>query len=196
MNLCTYTFAYIFTKHLSYRTALHLAASNGEASALDYMLRHLSEPININPLDRLGGTPTEDAYRHDQMVAVAMLEDAGGLRQGNPDLLAMEAKVHADMENIQRKERSGKVADLVQGSPESKACVWVRGRCGKLLPGQLTELRHLSKDLLDELMLMNAGLETFQQACVPTDPSVSVEKALRNALKSPQYYSIIVSSCV
>jgi len=196
VNICTCIFVYIFTKHLSYRTALHLAASNGEASALDYMLRHLSEPININPLDRLGGTPTEDAYRHDQMVAVAMLEDAGGLRQGNPDLLAMEAKVHADMENIQRKERSGKVADLVQGSPESKACVWVRGRCGKLLPGQLTELRHLSKDLLDELMLMNAELETFQQACVPTDPSVSVKKALRNALKSPQYYSIIVSSCV
>jgi len=130
------------------------------------------------------------------MVAVAMLEDAGGLRQGNPDLLAMEAKVHADMEHIQRKERSGKVADLVLASPESKACVWVRGRCGKLLPGQLSELRHLSKDLLDELTLMNVGLETFQKACIPADSTVSFEEALRAAFKSPHYYSIIVSSGV
>ena len=37
------------------QSALHLAASNGETSALDYMLRHLSVDINVNPLDRLGG---------------------------------------------------------------------------------------------------------------------------------------------
>ncbi|EKX35587.1 hypothetical protein GUITHDRAFT_60413, partial [Guillardia theta CCMP2712] len=39
------------------RTALHLAASNGETTVLDYLLRHLKRPININPVDRLGGTP-------------------------------------------------------------------------------------------------------------------------------------------
>jgi hypothetical protein len=32
-----------------------LAASNGETSALDYLLRQSGVHININPLDRLGG---------------------------------------------------------------------------------------------------------------------------------------------
>jgi hypothetical protein len=92
-----------------------LAASNGETSALDYLLRQLSGvQININPLDRLGGTPIEDAYRHGQTVAVAMLQAAGGLRQENAELVAMAEKVRSDTELIQRKERHNRVKDLVQ----------------------------------------------------------------------------------
>ena len=105
-------------------SAMHLAASNGETSALDYMLRHIDTSININPIDRLGGTPIEDAYRHGKMVAVAMLEDAGGLRAEDPKLLAMEEKMRADTEHVQRGERTNKVKDLIEHSPESKACVW------------------------------------------------------------------------
>jgi hypothetical protein len=104
--------------------ALHLAASNGQASVLDYLMRHSPVHVNVNPTDRLGGiplvivpasfsssveftgahrewenprfcffahagmcmagTPTEDAYRHGEMVAVAILEASGGVRQDSP----------------------------------------------------------------------------------------------------------------
>ena len=32
----------------------------------------------------MAGTPTEDAYRHGEMVAVAILEASGGVRQDSP----------------------------------------------------------------------------------------------------------------
>jgi len=175
------------------RTALHLAASNGETSALDYMLRQL-EGVNINPLDRLGGTPMDDAHRHNNTVAVAMLQAAGGLRQGNLELLAMEGKARADSEHMQRLERHGKVMNLVQNSPESKACVWVRGRCGKLLPGRLTDIRHLSKELLEGFNLMNEALRNFHEAHVAADPLKSLDQALQHGaafLISPEYSFII-----
>ncbi len=34
----------------------------------------------------MAGTPIEDAYRHGQTVAVAMLQAAGGLRQDNAEV--------------------------------------------------------------------------------------------------------------
>jgi len=168
------------------RTALHLAASNGETSALDYMLRHLSVDINVNPLDRLGGTPIEDAYRHGQMVAVAMLEDAGGLRQDDAKLVAMAEKVHADTEHIQRMERRNKVQDLVQNAPETRACVWVRGRCGKLLPAQLNDLMQLSKDLMEEMHELTGAISEFFAVAKSDD----VED-LRTCIRSQQYIRLV-----
>ncbi len=152
------------------RTALHLAASNGETSALDYMLRQLDTDININPIDRLGGTPIEDAYRHGKTVAVAMLEHAGGMRQEDPKLLAMAEKMHSDTEAIQRGERTNKVKDLVDNSPELKACVWVRGRCGKLLPGQLNEIKLLSEDLKEEINEITDAIRKFLAVALPQVP--------------------------
>jgi ankyrin repeat protein len=86
------------------------------------MLRCI-ENINVNPLDRLGGTPLDDANRHGHAVAVAMLEAAGGLRQDDPSLQAIADKVHAESELLQRSERSGKVKDLVSASSETKVHV-------------------------------------------------------------------------
>jgi glutaminase len=66
------------------RTALHLAASNGNISIVDKLLR--IEGIEVNSVDRVGGTPLEDAYRHNQTVVAQMLTQAGGLRKGDPTL--------------------------------------------------------------------------------------------------------------
>jgi len=181
------------------RTALHLAASNGETSALDYMLRQLDTDININPIDRLGGTPIEDAHRHGKTVAVAMLEHAGGLRQEDPKLLAMEEKMRHDTEAIQRGERTNKVKDLVEHSPESKACVWVRGRCGKLLPGQLNEIKLLSEDLKEEIDEITDVIRKFLKAAQPqldesgtnlSRPSMTYEEMLH----SHQYKEVVASA--
>ncbi|KAK3285457.1 hypothetical protein CYMTET_6939 [Cymbomonas tetramitiformis] len=66
------------------RTAMHLAASNGCLEVMSWMLK--VESIDVNPVDRLGGTPLEDAYRHEQSIIVMMLERQGGLRAGHPIL--------------------------------------------------------------------------------------------------------------
>jgi ankyrin repeat protein/CRP-like cAMP-binding protein len=62
------------------RTALHLAASEGEVSILHYLLEQ-EPPLDVNCVDRVGGTPLEDAVRHGHRVAVMMLEDSGGMRR-------------------------------------------------------------------------------------------------------------------
>jgi len=66
------------------RTALHLASSNGRTTALDYLL---SQPnLDVNPVDVTGGTPLDDAIRHNQRVSQEMLRNAGGLMKDDPML--------------------------------------------------------------------------------------------------------------
>jgi ankyrin repeat protein len=142
------------------RTALHLAASNGETSALDYILRCI-ENINVNPLDRLGGTPLDDANRHGHAVAVAMLEAAGGLRHDNDVLKANAETLRSESELLQRQQRSVKVQDLLNASPETKSCSWIKGKCGKLLPNQLNDLLITYKDLKADLTEVTRAMVKF-----------------------------------
>ena len=63
------------TKDYDGRTALHLAASCGRNTILD-MLLSLDPPIERNPVDRLGGTPLEDAYRFE----LVCMHESGGMK--------------------------------------------------------------------------------------------------------------------
>jgi len=54
-----------------YRTALHLAASNGHLETCVFLLRE--GKVDPNPLDRFLCTPLDDAIRHDQMDVVQLL---------------------------------------------------------------------------------------------------------------------------
>ena len=143
------------------RTALHLAASNGQTAVLHYLLHELDAKINVNPIDRLGGTPTEDAYRHGKAVAVAILEESGGLRQDDPDVLAKEEELEAEAEVIYRQSRAGKVRNLIESSPELKTFRWVGGRCGKILPKKLKEIKGTSSDLRDAFVAIEKGIGKF-----------------------------------
>lgn len=71
------------------RTAMHLASSVGNVTILDLLLK--IEGVEVNPVDRLGGTPLEDAHRHQKAVAAQMLTHAGGLRVGDPRLEVLKA---------------------------------------------------------------------------------------------------------
>ena len=44
------------------RTPLHLASANGHLDVLKYLIQYV-EIKDINPLDRWGGTPYDDALR-------------------------------------------------------------------------------------------------------------------------------------
>lgn len=60
------------------RTALHIAAAEGKLSSLRYLL---ALGVNINPVDRWGKTPLDDAEMQGHQGAVSMLSEHGGQRQ-------------------------------------------------------------------------------------------------------------------
>ena len=60
------------------RTALHLAASEGNAEVALFLLR--VPGIDVNPIDNHGCTPLDDAIRSADCVLQAMLEKTGAKR--------------------------------------------------------------------------------------------------------------------
>ena len=195
------------------RTALHLAASNGETSVLDYLLRKLGN-VNVNPLDRLGGTPLDDAHRHANSAAVAMLEAAGGLRKDHPAITAMEESMRESSEQIQRQERRGKVDEKAQASTEIKTGLYVRNKCGKQLTGLLHDLKAITAELLGAMTKMDETMQHFLTLASAEDTLEPFrmssrdavggglsEDTLHKALKSQWYPKIVdsareVSGCV
>ena len=79
------------------RTALHLAASEGQISVLHYLLGQ-DPPLDINCVDRVGGTPLEDAVRHKHRVAEMMIEEAGGMRRHERRLSELVGNYQAHLE--------------------------------------------------------------------------------------------------
>ena len=55
------------------RTCIHLAASEGRTEVIRYLL---AKNITIDPKDRWGGTPLQDAKRHNHKDVVVLIENA------------------------------------------------------------------------------------------------------------------------
>lgn len=65
------------------RTALHLACAEGQADVVRFFIgrqQHDDAGLSLNPRDRWGGTPLDDAYLHGHTTIIEMLEHAGGIR--------------------------------------------------------------------------------------------------------------------
>jgi ankyrin repeat protein len=69
-----------------HRTCLHLAASVGSVSVVDLLLK--KPGMELNPVDRFGGTPLDDAYRHGNRQCIFMLQLVGGKRGTDPEVIA------------------------------------------------------------------------------------------------------------
>ena len=163
--------------------ALHLAASNGKLKALDYLLGDLKDAVHVNLLDRLGGTPLDDAYRHSKQVAVAILESAGGKMHTDHNIQSEMNKMRADSETIQRVERRDKIIEIVNNSAETKASIWIRGRFGKLLPANLNELALLSNTVTTDIAELTQSMEALWN---PEEKSVSYMNVLARAFRASQ----------
>jgi glutaminase len=65
------------------RTPLHLAAAEGQLGVVKFFTdQHRADPagIELNPRDRWGGTPLDDAYLNRHGAIAELLERAGGVR--------------------------------------------------------------------------------------------------------------------
>lgn len=123
------------------RTALHLAAANDRANILDYLLSF--ERLNINPLDRTGGTPLDDAIEHQNQIAKAMLLERGALSRHDGELQAMLKKVESERAQHDKDARLLRLKDDLPETPEGRGAVWVKGRCGKLIPLAMRQVDQL-----------------------------------------------------
>ena len=59
------------------RTPLHLSACNNQTSVMEFLLKQPT--VQVNAVDRFGGTALDDAIRHEKKTAQTMLEEAGGV---------------------------------------------------------------------------------------------------------------------
>lgn len=74
------------------RTPLHLAAAEGQVEAVKFFVERSADSdsgIELNPRDRWGGTPLDDAHFHGHPQVIEVLSRSGGLRGavrriGNP----------------------------------------------------------------------------------------------------------------
>ena len=81
------------------RTPAHLAACNGKLALLEFLVIEarkqtvdtdsIGQVDLVNAVDRYGYTPLDDAIRHGNAAAALVLEQAGGLRKGDPRLDSM-----------------------------------------------------------------------------------------------------------
>ncbi len=78
------------------RSPLHLAAAEGQANVVAFFIdqkRMNVEDIELNPRDRWGNTPLDDAYIQGHDTIIEMLKEAGGVRGHNKPLTS-GAPVH------------------------------------------------------------------------------------------------------
>ena len=57
------------------RTAMHLAAAEGHLEIVRYLLAH---GASINPIDRWGNSPLDEARRHERHQCAELLVEKGG----------------------------------------------------------------------------------------------------------------------
>lgn len=146
------------------RTALHLAASNGQLTVLDYLLS-IQPPIDVNPVDRLGGTPLSDAIRHNNPVATRMLEMAGGMKHGDPRLEEIGFGQEQRRKARAKQERHAAVLVKVAESPETASMDSAQN--------MVNELQEKVPNLLDEFDSLTFSLHevrtVFKCPCLPLD---------------------------
>ena len=148
------------------RTPLHLAACNGKTSVIEYLLQQPS--VIVNAVDRFGGTPYEDAIRHERKGAAAILEEAGGARRGDSTLEDIIRKQDVMKEASKKAARGPKIQHLVKNSQESSALRITIGKLSKEINEQRTNVEPVVQRMIwaiknfDTRLTNNAGTIPFR----------------------------------
>lgn len=80
------------------RTAMHIAASEGHMETVKFLV---SNGARINRSDRWGGSPLDDAHRHQQGDIIRYLRDLGATTgSGNQTVNFIAAAAGGDVEEV------------------------------------------------------------------------------------------------
>ena len=99
------------------RTVLHLAACEKRVGVIEFLLdlKTSSHPnLNINQVDRMGGTPLDDAIRQGHQSVVELLREAGALPGSDPELQSVLLENARESFQKQRKLRQMTVNNLLE----------------------------------------------------------------------------------
>jgi glutaminase len=99
------------------RTPLHLAVAENQIDVVKFFIdekRRASNLIDLNPRDRWGGTPLDDAYLHGNEAIIELLESEGGVR-GSVSA-STDGGLHAVSSNDQAE--SHRAAELIWAASE------------------------------------------------------------------------------
>jgi len=148
------------------RTPLHLAACAGKTSVIEYLLQQPT--VSVNAVDRFGGTPLEDAIRHNKQGAAALLREKGACCSGDGQLEEVARKMFADREAKLKAVRQPKIQHMIRNSQESNAFRSV----GKTLRLAIPEQRAKIEPAVQRLIWAIRGLATrlaANQGKIPRD---------------------------
>ena len=92
----------IFEGDYDLRTAMHLAATEGQVNALEFLIQHAKKCDNtsaINAKDRWGGTPLSDAVANNNLQCVEVLKNAGAT-EGSSEHYKSVSKEALNTDNV------------------------------------------------------------------------------------------------
>lgn len=95
------------------RTPLHLASAEGRLHVVEYFL---ANGASVNPRDRWGGTPYDDATRHGHSEVERFLKQHGGI-PGNPKI-SEEAMKRREAESALMYQDSNDIVELIYAASE------------------------------------------------------------------------------
>ena len=112
-HVCIYTICKRTHNLTHTRVSTHMSMCNsGQTSVLEFLLKQ--DSIIVNAVDRFGGTPYDDAVRHNNRGAAALLEQAGCLGTGHPDLEQVSAQIKVDSIIAEKKACEPKIIRILQ----------------------------------------------------------------------------------
>lgn len=146
------------------RTALHLAASNGHLEACSWLISQAQ--VDINPVDRLEGTPYSDAIRHKHKVVAMLLEEKGALPSGHPSLETRRGQVDEIRAAERKKAEKDRMVTIIEKSKETlilnvatdllgQLDILVRARCTQMVGFGLCACAVLRLSIYKEFSLLS-----------------------------------------
>lgn len=126
------------------RRALHLACCEEKLAVIEFLLA--CPGIDLNPVDRFGGTPLEDAIRENRHTVALLLEKLGAVRAHHPSLkpkyihlteISEERKKQRILQDIEKDAEHAAVAKLGESL---RAIVGPFSACNKHIQEQMQAL--------------------------------------------------------